>query len=550
MSIVLLVASLLALALLYDNHKKQSLTHIQLVKTLERAENDFNYGLLHLSLSKAPNKPWEEQLGITLLRQALSSYENVASSVSPRVDTIELKENIESLFVVEDLAKNQQVDEYLLLRQKIYQIRKQTKTLQYELASSLEIQNSKLAFWFTFLLVVSGILLLGLLISLFLTDRKRFLADRHLLLSEQRFLKLLRYSDDIFWLEYSYSNNVLYCSHAMQDLLLAKKMAKNENLNEFFSKIIHPEDLSIWINARESAKRSAQDLELRVLAVDGSYRWLSGRVFSMWESGSESMTEKENFIAVILRDVTEKKELDNQRFQSMKMESLGRLTGGVAHDFNNLLTVISSNIELIQKQLFSGSISQDEIQRINNLVLKATTRGARLNHQLLTFASKQALRAKTVNVTELLQESVELLRTTLGENIELLVEPYSTDVVAHIDPSLFQNALVNMCLNSKDAISEKGRVRLTLRYLETSGVEQTAKDYIELLVEDNGKGIPENLIDKVFEPFFTTKGDGEGTGLGLSMVFGFVRQSKGDIKITSKLDEGTTVAMTLPTSIQ
>jgi len=239
---------------------------------------------------------------------------------------------------------------------------------------------------------------------------------------------------------------------------------------------------------------------------------------------------------------------DLQLRQAQKMEAVGQLTGGIAHDLNNILTVITGTIEI----LVEGVADRPELSAITKMIEEAAARGADLTQRLLAFARKQPLQPREVDVNALVIEAANLLRPTLGEQIEVHLALAGDASRALIDPSQLTNAILNLALNARDAMAEGGKLTIETgnvvlddNYANMSG-DVAAGNYVMVAVADSGHGIPANILDNVFEPFFTTKEVGKGSGLGLSMVYGFVKQSNGHIKIYSEEGHGTTLRMYLP----
>jgi signal transduction histidine kinase/FixJ family two-component response regulator len=248
------------------------------------------------------------------------------------------------------------------------------------------------------------------------------------------------------------------------------------------------------------------------------------------------------------RLLDEKGVADLQLRQAQKMEAVGQLTGGIAHDLNNILTVITGTIEILAEAV----ADRPQLVAIAKMIDEAAARGADLTQRLLAFARKQPLQPREVDVNSLVIEATNLLRPTLGEHVEVRIMLAGDTARALIDPSQLTNAILNLALNARDAMAEGGQLTI-----ETSNVvlddsyasmngEVTAGNYVMVAVTDSGHGIPANILENVFEPFFTTKEIGKGSGLGLSMVYGFVKQSNGHIKIYSEKDHGTTVRIYLP----
>ncbi|MBV9560407.1 MAG: hybrid sensor histidine kinase/response regulator, partial [Bradyrhizobium sp.] len=234
--------------------------------------------------------------------------------------------------------------------------------------------------------------------------------------------------------------------------------------------------------------------------------------------------------------------------QAQKMEAVGQLTGGVAHDFNNILTVITGCIEIV------GEAVKDKplLVQITNMISAAASRGADLTQRLLAFARRQPLQPRATDVNDLVVDAARLLRPTLGEQIEIQSMLAHDAVPALIDPSQLSTAILNLALNARDAMPDGGKLTLETKNVvldedyAAMNPEVKPGNYVMVAVSDTGAGIPGNLLDKVFEPFFTTKDVGKGSGLGLSMVYGFVKQSDGHIKIYSEEGHGTTVKLYLP----
>jgi signal transduction histidine kinase/CheY-like chemotaxis protein len=239
---------------------------------------------------------------------------------------------------------------------------------------------------------------------------------------------------------------------------------------------------------------------------------------------------------------------ESQVRQAQKMEAIGQLTGGVAHDFNNILTVITGTIEIL------GEAVKDRphLAQITNMMGAAAARGADLTQHLLAFARRQPLQPRSVDVNALVIDAARLLRPTLGEQIEIESMLAHDSAPALIDPSQLSTAILNLALNARDAMPDGGKLTLETKnvvldenYAATNSEVNPGK-YVLIAVSDSGMGIPASLLDKVFEPFFTTKDIGRGSGLGLSMVYGFVKQSNGHIRIYSEEGHGTTVKLYLP----
>ena len=247
-------------------------------------------------------------------------------------------------------------------------------------------------------------------------------------------------------------------------------------------------------------------------------------------------------------DMTKRAQAEGVLREAQKMQAIGQLTGGIAHDFNNLLTVILGNLEFAQTKLAEHPTIQTRLERAT----WAAHRGATLTAQLLAFARKQALAPAPIDLTASMPQLVPLLRRTLGEHIDVRYVKNAGLWSAMADPAQLESAILNLALNARDAMPGGGRLTIELanKVLDLDYARAHAEvvpgDYTMLAVSDTGHGMTPGIVARVFEPFFTTKPDGKGTGLGLAMVFGFVKQSGGHIKIYSEPGEGTTVRIYLP----
>ena len=247
-------------------------------------------------------------------------------------------------------------------------------------------------------------------------------------------------------------------------------------------------------------------------------------------------------------DMTKRAQAETVLREAQKMHAIGQLTAGIAHDFNNLLTAIMGNLELVSLKLDNPNALKGRIEQ----ALRAAQRGATLTHQLLAFARKQPLAPTPIDLAALMPDLVPLLRRTLGEHIDVRYVENAGLWPAMADPAQLESAVLNLTLNARDAMSDGGRLTIELanKVLDASyahdHAEVTPGDYTMLAVSDTGHGMTPDVMARVFEPFFTTKPDGKGTGLGLAMVFGFVKQSSGHVNIYSESGQGTTVRLYLP----
>ena len=249
-----------------------------------------------------------------------------------------------------------------------------------------------------------------------------------------------------------------------------------------------------------------------------------------------------------IRDLTDRIAAEDRIRQAEKMEAVGQLTGGIAHDFNNILTVITGTIEILAEAVEK----EPQLAAITRMIDEAASRGADLTQHLLAFARKQPLQPRETDVNTLIIDTAKLLRPTLGEHIEIESVFEDETCMATVDPSQLATAILNLALNSRDAMPNGGKLTLEtgLAFLDEAyaGTHSDVRpgSYVLIAVSDTGTGIPAAILDKVFDPFFTSKAPSKGTGLGLSMVYGFVKQSAGHVMIYSEEGHGTTIKMYLP----
>jgi signal transduction histidine kinase/ActR/RegA family two-component response regulator len=292
-----------------------------------------------------------------------------------------------------------------------------------------------------------------------------------------------------------------------------------------------------------AAMRAAQ---ARAEAAEAALRAFNADLESRVLARTAELTQANRDLAQALDEV---RSAEAKVHQLQKMESVGRLTGGIAHDFNNMLAIIVGSLEMAQRRLAAG---RTDIERYITNALDGAHRAGRLTRSLLAYARRQPLEPATLDVNRLVAETSEMLRRTLGEKVDVECVLAGGLWRAFIDPAQLESALMNLAVNARDAMPQGGRLTIETAntFLDEAYAERHVEvqpgQYVMIAVTDTGVGMPPEVADKAFEPFFTTKAAGEGTGLGLSQVYGFVKQSQGHAKIYSEPGHGTSVRLYLP----
>ena len=374
-----------------------------------------------------------------------------------------------------------------------------------------------------------------------ISERKQ--AEEELRLSEERFRSLIENAQDIITILDS-DGVIRYQSPSIKRVL---GYEFEELIGTSVFDLVHPDDLSKVVNIFRYGIENPgmpQSATFRFRHRDGSWRSL--------DAVGTNQLDNPHLAGIVVnsRDVTERREMDERLRQSQKMEAVGQLTGGVAHDFNNLMAIMIGNTELLEERLGEDGETKECLEAIK----EAIDRGSSLTDRLLAFSRQQVLSPVATDVSDLIGGLHDMLLRTLGETVVLKVESTPGLWLATIDPHQFENALVNLAINARDAmprggtlVIETANVTLDETYAEQYD-EVTPGDCVMVAVSDTGTGMPPEVLENVFEPFFTSKEVGEGSGLGLSMVYGFVKQSNGHITIYSEVDHGTTIKIYMPRS--
>lgn len=362
--------------------------------------------------------------------------------------------------------------------------------------------------------------------------------------AEDRFKLIARATNDIIW-DWDLTTNKVWWNESFSDVFGYSENEIGEG-PESWSDRIHPEDRDAVLESIERVIAGELD------SWSYEYRFVDahGKPISVIDRAYVLRDEAGNATRLIgsMLDVTERRAIEEQLRQSQKMEAVGQLTGGVAHDFNNLLTVILGNAELLYELADSNSYMRE----LAEMTVSAAERGAELTNRLLAFARRQPLEPEALELNQLLLGMRSLLKRSLSESMVLQLELSDDLWTVEVDPGQLESAVLNLTINARDAMPQGGKLVIETLNSELDEVyceahdDLVSGDYVMLSVSDSGTGMSEDIQRKVFDPFFTTKDKGKGSGLGLSMVYGFIKQSGGHIKIYSEPNQGTTIKLYLP----
>lgn len=389
----------------------------------------------------------------------------------------------------------------------------------------------------------------------FLDISERIMAEMELKESEERFRQLAESINQVFWLTDWKTKKLLYVSPAYETIFEKSIESAYQDRKNWLHDI-HPDDRERVSSsfAKHAEQGEYVEAEYRLLRHDGAVRWIKDRAFPVFDDQGEVTR-----IVGIAEDISERKNteyekesLEAQLRQSQKLEAIGQLAGGIAHDFNNILTAIIGNAELLLRKSTKQTTIDMAMKTGLDQIDKAAKRAAKLTRQLLTFSRKQVLRAVDFDMNKILKDMKPMLISLLGDAIDLTVLPSSTPATIRADMGQLEQVILNLTLNARDALPEGGQLILKTQIAELDSQiirdhpNMTPGSYVCLSVSDNGIGMDPVTMERIFEPFFTTKPIGQGTGLGLSTVYGIVEQSGGQIVTTSTPSEGTTFKLYFP----
>lgn len=381
-----------------------------------------------------------------------------------------------------------------------------------------------------------------------ITARKR--ADLALQTNEERFRLVTKAAGSAIW-DWDVTTGRQWWSEGLGEIF-GHEVDPSGSEPTLWRMHVHPDDeakVDVAFERLVTGKDDTLREQYRFRRADGSWASVEETAFVLHDDDG-----KLRRVLGSLTDITEQKLLEDKLRQAHKMETVGQLTGGVAHDFNNLLTVILGNAQILEDELSD----QPHLQRLATMSLVAADRGAELTNRLLSFSRKQALDPSVLDVSQLIQGMYCLLRRALPENIDLKIVQTGDLWAIEADAAQLESAFLNLAVNARDAMPEGGCLSIKMAntvcddHYKTSPEAPDIKSgqYVVIDVTDTGTGISADVIGRVFEPFFSTKEVGKGSGLGLSMVFGFIHQSGGHVQIKSEPGEGTTIKMYFPRTLR
>lgn len=365
-------------------------------------------------------------------------------------------------------------------------------------------------------------------------------------IAQERFELVTRTCADVIW-DFDLINDKLWASDGLKRIFDVDPEPMLNGITNWTARV-HAQDVErVTQQFEDLLQKGRRDWkqEYRFRRGDGSYAMVRDEGSVLFDGAGRPIRMVGSVV-----DITDQHRLEEQLRQSQKLEAVGQLTGGVAHDFNNLLTVIIGNAEVLSDRLQK----QHHLRKLAEMTLNAAERGAELTNRLLAFSRKQTLVSHLVDVNTLARGVEGLLRRTLPENIDIEIICGKRLWQTKIDPGALESALLNLALNARDAMPEGGRLSFETGNVVldendlTNEQDVSAGQYVAISVTDTGHGIHADMLGRVFEPFYTTKDIGKGSGLGLSMVYGFVKQSGGHIRVFSELGKGTTFKLYFPRS--
>lgn len=378
-------------------------------------------------------------------------------------------------------------------------------------------------------------------------------SEKALRQSEKRFRNFATVIDDVFMIVSPEYGGAKFVSPAFENMVGRPVEDYLDDPSSTILKmesLVHPEDSHITeeMRKRRLSGDYSKSPDYRIIRPDGTIRWVTSQAYPILDEQGKL----EHFI-VVIKDITDRKELENELLQARKMDAIGQMTGGIAHDFNNLLAVILGNLILLEMDMEEGKeITAETLKTLIGEAIEAGRLGADLTKKLLTFSSKTSLQSNNIDLNQTVEKVVKLIGRTLPGNIILITRLKEKHAYIFADSAFLESTIINLIINASDSMPKGGKIILETGKEEfendivDSLLNLQAGTYATLSVIDTGHGMDSETLEKAFDPFYTTKELGKGTGLGLSVVYGFITQSGGGVSIKSEINKGTTVKIYLP----
>jgi PAS domain S-box-containing protein len=546
--LVMSIAAFSTLAWINQRDEAARVNALTVVRDFREARIDLAQGLLHVSLGGGQEAPFDRTRGIALLQQALASLDRaVAAATLPQEEAARLRATIADLgaFMVDWTTTSDQGPRATTrLRIAFSGLDRMAEGIDSQLRRDFRAMSDNHAAAFRIALGVAAMLVVAMCAMLLVISG----AHERSLAEQRRGERELRRWTDAF-------------EHAGIGIAISEPGTSTiQFANTAYAKMRGMTVAEVCGCGIEDLYTPAEAEKVRrmvpicdrdgQLSYESLYRHKNGTEFPVLVHVISIRDEQGQVRYRVSTpiDITDLKRTQRELAEAQKMEAIGQLTGGVAHDFNNMLTVISGTIEILAE----GVADRPRLAAVAHLIDQAAERGAELTRQLLAFARRQPLEPRDTDINGLVAETAQLLRPTLGAQVQVETKLQPGLWPVTIDPGQLSNALVNLAVNARDAMPAGGHLILSTRNIENCDFGPFGRDdlatgpYVVIEVTDTGTGMTDAVRDKVFEPFFTTKEAGKGTGLGLSMVYGFIRQSGGHVHIDSAEGRGTTIRLYLP----
>lgn len=541
---VLLVLPACLSGLLYLNTHQDLVTEQAeldaLTQQMTYAYQDVQVGFTHIIMDMNDDGVWDRNVGGSLVSQGLRAYQVLFERYRLEYPELEgmsghLAYIDQTLPVISQSHQALHENSYRIFLA-VMAINKATRQLARDIQSNTQQLNSDHLRYATISLVLLAVsLAAGLSIQLHFL-RQKVVVDRRLGESTRLLAHYAEGSQDVFWILNPDTQRLEYVSQAYATVFASEEDPVGQL---WWLSAVDPRDRDYMSSCIEAAISESREYEAeyRIIDADGQCRWVREKARPV-----KGVDETRCHIVGVLTDITLQKEHQQSVVQAHKMEAVGQLSGGLAHDFNNILSVVKTNLFLIQE---SPSIDQS-LSPLLDCALQGCDRGQQMTRALLDFARGGEGELDNYNVNKLIDQFSPLLKSAMTSTVRTLFQLEEGLLEVKVDRGLFENALLNLCINARDAMPDGGLLTIRTYRSTMAGSDDSPVDAVCIEVSDTGQGIPEDIRNRIFEPFFTTKDNKHGSGMGLAMVYAFVREHQGRIIVLSNLGPGTTFRIWLP----